>query len=188
MRETIPDSDAGLTGTMTEMVASISALKRYALALTADAHEAEDLVQESVARAIAGLAGFDPGTNLQAWLYTILRNTYRTRMKRRWLSHHDPATVDAIAQPTLPGQQSGLELEDLQRALEVLPHDMQRLVMMVGLDGVSYESAALAFGVKIGTLKSRLSRGRQMLKDLAEGEAVAATLRPRSRQLGLGAA
>src|SRR5271166_3319358 len=145
----------------------IPRLRRYARALTRAADRADDLVQDTLVRALTKGHLWQPGTDIRAWLFTIMHNQY-VNMVRREIP--DSATVDieqmssalvATTDPTV-----GRQLVELDRALARLPDEQRDVILLVGLEGMTYESAAQILGVPIGTIRSRLSRGRETLRQL----------------------
>lgn len=151
----------------------IPRLRRFARAMVRDATLADDLVQECLERALSRLHLWRPGTNLRAWLFTILRNLHINGVRRR----QTVVDIDAEAQAAIgaaPGSQFvRLELRDLRRALGLLPNEQREVVLLIGLEGISYGEAADILGISIGTVKSRLSRGRRALRLLMEGKSPA---------------
>jgi RNA polymerase sigma-70 factor (ECF subfamily) len=145
--------------------AEIPCLQRYALKLTRDAQLAEDLVQESLVRGLDKQHLWQEGTNLRAWLCTILHNQYVNQIRRavRERSIAELCEINgALTRP--PSQDKGLELRDLNRALKKLPATQRAAVLLIGLDGMRYDKAAEIVGVRVGTIRSRLSRGREKLR------------------------
>jgi len=156
---------------MSEMFERISQeiprLRRYARALTRDAVAADDLVQDCLARGLAKVHLWQEGTDLRAWLFTILHNQYVNTVRR---SVREGTTVEVSdAEPILvvrPVQLPRLELRDLQRALAKLPEEQRQVLLLVGMEGMSYEEVADVVGVPVGTIRSRLSRGRDAVRAL----------------------
>lgn len=156
----------------------IPALRRYARSLTGNTAEADDLVQESLSRALARRSkkGEEAGAirNLRAYLFTILHNAHVDRLgeRRRW-SYSLPAEVleNRLAQPA--PQYSQLELSDLAEALQRLPEEQRQAVLLVGYEGMAYKDAAQVLDVPIGTVMSRLSRGREALRRMMAGAPMA---------------
>jgi RNA polymerase sigma-70 factor (ECF subfamily) len=150
----------------------IPRLRRYARALTRDPSSADDLVQDCLTRALGKAHLWQEGTDLRAWLFTVLHNQHVNRVRR---SVREGVTVDASdAEPSLttsPSQYSRMELRDLERALARLPEEQRQVVLLVGLEGMRYETVAEIMGVPIGTVRSRLSRGREALRQMMGGEA-----------------
>jgi RNA polymerase sigma-70 factor (ECF subfamily) len=145
--------------------AEIPCLQRYALKLTRDAQLAEDLVQESLVRGLDKQHLWQEGTNLRAWLCTILHNQYVNQI-RRSVRERSIAELSKISGSLTrpPSQDKGLELRDLNRALKKLPATQRTAVLLIGLDGLRYDKAAEVVGVRVGTIRSRLSRGREKLR------------------------
>jgi RNA polymerase sigma-70 factor (ECF subfamily) len=162
--------------------AEIPKLRRYARALTRDEAAADDLVQECLVRALAKQHLFQGG-NLRAWLFTVLHNQYVNQVRR---AVREGAVVTiSETEPSLArgaNQGSRLELRDLDRGLARLPEEQRAVILLIGLEGMSYEEAAEIVGVPVGTIRSRLSRGREMLRRLMgvvpHGQAEAAVARP----------
>jgi RNA polymerase sigma-70 factor, ECF subfamily len=150
-----------------KIAAEIPGLRRYARALVRDVIGADDLVQESLTRALSKLHLWREGTNLRAWLFTILHNQYVNQIRR---SVRDGATVQF--DETVPrlsqqaSQEKHLELRDLDRALGQLPEEQRVVILLVGLEGLPYAEVGAALGIPVGTVRSRLSRGRDTLRDM----------------------
>jgi RNA polymerase sigma-70 factor, ECF subfamily len=147
--------------------AEIPRLRRYARALTQRAAWADDLVQGCLARAIAKQHLWQEGTDLRAWLFTILHNQYVNEVRRSSRCGTEIPVEDvATALPTKENATASLELRDLHRALQRLPETQRQVILLVGLEGMRYEQVAEILNVPIGTIRSRLSRGREMLREL----------------------
>jgi len=147
----------------------IPRLRRYARALTRSADRADDLVQETLLRAIAKAHLWQTGTDIRAWLFTIMHNQYVNMVRR---AMRDEATVDieqmtssltATTDPTASRQ-----LHELERALDSLRPEQREVILLVGLEGMSYEAAAQILSVPVGTVRSRLSRGRDALRQVMD--------------------
>ncbi|MCP5368920.1 MAG: sigma-70 family RNA polymerase sigma factor [Hyphomicrobiales bacterium] len=154
------------------MAEQIPALRRYARALLRDASQADDLVQDCLERALSRQHLFRPGTNLRAWLFTIMHNQFVNFAKRRGRAP-DVVPLDdegghlpggAVA----PDQGGRLRLRDLSRALDALPEEQRAVVLLVGLEDLSYRETAEVLDVPVGTVMSRLARGRERLRRLME--------------------
>lgn len=146
-----------------QLVAAIPGLRAFGMSLTARADQADDLVQETLMKAWNHKNSFEAGTNLRAWLYTILRNEFYTQMRkrRREIEDADGAYSSKVA---TPGEQEGhLEMADLRNALAQLPDDQREAVILVGALGFSHQEVTKICGVAIGTVKSRVSRAREKL-------------------------
>ncbi|WP_244513978.1 MULTISPECIES: sigma-70 family RNA polymerase sigma factor [unclassified Methylobacterium] len=152
----------------TELTKALPGLRGFALSLTADASRADDLVQETVLRAWARQDLFVPGSNLKAWLCTILRNQFYTECRKRKREIED---VDgaAAAQLTAPAaQEHGSDLQTVWSHIGKLPELQREALLLVGAQGLTYEAAAEVMGCQTGTVKSRVSRARALLvADLA---------------------
>ena len=145
----------------------IPRLRRYARALTRDVTAADDLVQDCLARALSKLHLWQRGTDLRAWLFTILHNQYVNHVRRAVREGAAVALSDAeplLASP--PDQGKRLELRDLERAITKLPEEQRSVLLLVGLEGMRYEDVAAMSHVPVGTVRSRLSRGRETLRQL----------------------
>ena len=149
-----------------ELLAAIPHLRAFALALSGNVDRADDLVQEALARAIANIHQFTPGTSLQAWLFTILRNWMRSEFRKRRYEVEDPDGLLAGRLTVLPSQQGHVDLKDLRSALTKLSLEQRETLLLVGAEGFSYEEAAQITGTNIGTVKSRVNRARRHLARL----------------------
>jgi RNA polymerase sigma-70 factor (ECF subfamily) len=152
-----------------DIKAEIPRLRRYARALTHDLVAADDLVQDCLTRALGRLHLWQEGTDLRAWLFTILHNQYVSHIRRKvregaavGLSEREPQLTHAAQQ----GKR--LELRDLQRAIAKLPDIQRSVVLLVGLEGMGYEEVARVLGVPVGTIRSRLARARGALRRLTD--------------------
>ncbi|QCN94627.1 sigma-70 family RNA polymerase sigma factor [Azospirillum argentinense] len=152
-----------------QIEAEIPRLRRFARAMVRDATLADDLVQECLERALSRLHLWRPGSNLRAWLFTILRNLHINGIRRRQAVVDIDGEGQAAIGAAHGGQFVRLELRDLKRALGLLPTEQREVVLLIGLEGISYGEAADILGISIGTVKSRLSRGRRALRQLMEG-------------------
>jgi RNA polymerase sigma-70 factor (ECF subfamily) len=152
-----------------EIEAEIPRLRRYARALTRDVVTADDLVQDCLTRALGKLHLWQDGTDLRAWLFTILHNQYVNHIRR---SVREGAAVGLNENEPLlsraPQQGKRLELRDLERAIAKLPEEQRIVILLVGLEGMRYEEVAAVLDVPVGTIRSRLSRGRENLRKLTE--------------------
>lgn len=153
--------------------AEIPRLRRYARALTRDVTRADDLVQSCLTRAVAKQHLWQPGTDLRAWLFTILHNQHVNEVRRSVREGINVAVEDMA--PVLTVQSNAyasLQLRDLEAAIASLPQEQRQVILLVGLEGMRYEEVALILDVPVGTVRSRLSRGRDQLRRLMEmGEA-----------------
>jgi RNA polymerase sigma-70 factor, ECF subfamily len=147
------------------VAAEIPSLRRYARKLTRDNAAAEDLLQECLVRGLDKRHLWREGTDLRAWLCTILHHQYVNQIRRSVREGIAVGLSDAEAKLThAPSQDHGLQVRDMARALKNLPEGQRDAVLLVGLEGLGYEKAAKVAGVPVGTLRSRLSRGRQRLR------------------------
>ncbi len=144
--------------------AEIPRLRRYARALTRDVTRADDLVQSCLARAVAKQHLWQPGTDLRAWLFTILHNQYVNDVRR---SVREADSIELSEAPQLTVQSNAiasLELRDLETALGKLQPEQREVILLVGLEGMAYEEVAAVLEIPVGTVRSRLSRGRDQLR------------------------
>jgi RNA polymerase sigma-70 factor, ECF subfamily len=159
--------------------AEIPRLRRYAHALARHPISADDLVQDCLVRALSRMHLWEKDTDLRAWLFAIMHNEFVNKMRReRRKGTTAPIIEDSPSLICLPAQPNRLELRDLHRALGQLPEDRRALVLLIGLEGMSYDAAAEVLGVATGTVRSRLSRTRATLRRLMgiENEAAEAEL------------
>jgi RNA polymerase sigma factor (sigma-70 family) len=145
------------------LLQSIPALRAFAFSLTHDADRADDLVQDTLVRAWAKADSFTPGTNLTAWLFTILRNLFYSEQRKRKREVEDADGAFAARLATLPEQEVRVEMEAFRRALAALPAPQREALVLIGAQGFSYDEAALVCGVAVGTMKSRVNRARTRL-------------------------
>lgn len=148
----------------------VSSLRAFAKSLCGNPDRADDLVQETLVRAWSAHESYADGTNMRAWLFTILRNAYFTDIRKRRREVEDPDNAIALQVPTPAAQESSLEYAELQAALALLPANQREAIILVGASGLSYEEASAITGAAIGTIKSRVSRGRERLAQLMSGE------------------
>jgi RNA polymerase sigma-70 factor (ECF subfamily) len=141
-------------------------LRAFAVSLCGDIERADDLVQETLLKAWNHLDTFEEGTNLRAWLFTILRNTYFSECRRRRREVEDRDGMKAADLSVHPEQPGHLDMQDFRRALDGLPIDQREALVLVGAAGFSYEEAAQISGCAVGTIKSRVNRARTKLTEL----------------------
>jgi RNA polymerase sigma-70 factor (ECF subfamily) len=147
--------------------AEIPRLRRYARALTRDVVRADDLVQSCLARAVAKQHLWQPGTDLRAWLFTLLHNQHVNDVRRSVREGINVSIEDAAPVLTIqPNAIDVLQLRDLEKALGQLAQEQRQVILLIGMEGMTYEDAASLLGVPIGTVRSRLSRGRDQLRNL----------------------
>jgi RNA polymerase sigma-70 factor (ECF subfamily) len=162
--------DNDRSGFKRELLAALPGLRAFALSLIGDPHNADDLVQETIMKAWANQQSFDMGTNMKAWLFTILRNDFYSRMRKRGREVQDPDGTYTERLAVHPEQYGSLDLQDFRNALKQLPDDQREAIILVGASGFSYEEAADICDCAIGTIKSRVSRARTNLQALLQIE------------------
>jgi RNA polymerase sigma-70 factor (ECF subfamily) len=148
------------------MLATVPRLRAFAVSLCGNVDRADDLVQETLLRALANIDSFRPGTNLGAWLFTILRNHFRSEYRRRKREVEDADGRHAETLKSQPTQIGSIEFGEFREALEKIPDDQREVLLLVGASGFSYEEAAEICGCAVGTIKSRLNRGRKRLAEV----------------------
>jgi RNA polymerase sigma-70 factor (ECF subfamily) len=148
----------------------IPALRAFAWSISRNGSDADDLVQDTLIKAWSHRDKFEPGTNLRAWLFTILRNTYYTAIVRRRREVRDEDDQYARSMTSAPTQEWGLAMRALQAALNQLPTEHREALILVGAAGLSYEEAADICGCALGTIKSRVNRARTRLLKLMEAD------------------
>ena len=146
-----------------EVVAMIPPLRAFAWSLSHNGSDADDLVQDTLIKAWSNRGKFAAGTNLRAWLFTILRNTYYTSLIRRRREVRDEAGEYAATLRSEPAQDWNLTLQSLQDAIGQIPAEHREALVLVGAAGLSYEEAAEICGCAVGTIKSRVNRARARL-------------------------
>lgn len=161
-----------------EIVTHLKPMRAFALSLTRDMARADDLVQDTVVKAWTNIDKFTVGTNMRAWLFTILRNTFYSerRKARREVADADGAMTERMAEK--PAHDGYLALTDFRRAFEQLPAEQREALILVGAQGFGYEEAAQMCGCAVGTVKSRANRARKRLAemlDMGEDEAMEMT-------------
>ena len=153
-----------------ELVEHLPAMRAFAVSLTRNSSQADDLVQDTVIKAWTNFDKFQAGTNLRAWLFTILRNTFYSNRRK---AKREVADVDGILAGNLatkPAHDGRLQLNDFMVAFNKIPDEQREALILVGASGFSYEEAANMCGVAVGTIKSRANRGRRMLAELMQFE------------------
>lgn len=160
-----------MSDTIDLIEAEIPHLRRYARYLTRDLDRADDVVQDALVRAIANVAKWQPGTNMRAWLFVIVRNTFineRRRSSRNIADGDFEAATLALGVPA--NQENAFYLTELARVFENLPSDHQEVLLFVVVEGMTYEEAAEILEVPLGTVRSRLSRARDALRKSLDGD------------------
>jgi len=164
--DTVAEPMAAQPSVRDVMLAAVPNLRAFAMSLSGNADRADDLVQETVMRAMANIKSFTPGTNMAAWLFTILRNLFRSQYRKRRREVEDP-DGGYLASLKSPAEQFGrLEFKELIGALAKLPDVQREALLLVAASGFSYDEAAAICEVAVGTIKSRVSRARQLLAEL----------------------
>lgn len=171
--ELAPDADESQAGDCTEeIVGYIPALRFFARSLCRDPVEADDLVQETLVRAIENLRLFQRGTNLRAWLFTIMRNRFYSNWAKRARERTgEKDCVSSVPMATAEPQLWHLRAQELERALQQLPVHYRETIILVGALGESYLQAAAILDCDIGTIKSRVNRARAALREKLGGTA-----------------
>jgi RNA polymerase sigma-70 factor (ECF subfamily) len=156
-----------------ELSLHLGALRAFAVSLTRDAHAADDLVQDTIVKAWTNIEKFECGTNLRAWLFTILRNTFYSDRRKRQREVPDPDGHHAATLYEKPAHDGRLAMSEFLVAFDKLTPEHREALTLIGASGFSYEEAAEMMGVRVGTVKSRANRARARLSEilgLAEGE------------------
>ncbi|GMQ87413.1 MAG: sigma-70 family RNA polymerase sigma factor [Gammaproteobacteria bacterium] len=157
------------------LVTQIPRLRRYARALTGDVNRADDLVQDCLARALPRLKLWKPGTDMRAWLFTIMHNLFVNECRRQ----RKQPDMTAFAADDVPGpydnSEADVRLSELQSGLQRLAPEQREVLLLVSIEGLSYQQVAGVLGIPNGTVMSRLHRGRQQLRKWMSGEPCAAS-------------
>jgi RNA polymerase sigma-70 factor (ECF subfamily) len=185
---------AGSEGLRADIVSSIPSLRAFAVSLCGNPDRADDLVHDTLLKALGGMDSFTQGTNLTAWLFTILRNAYYSDYRKRRRETADPDGALAAKLEVPASQTSHMEFLDFHEALQKLPADQREALVLIGASGLSYDEAAEICNCAPGTMKSRVNRARNRLSELlglehsqrVETEASAA--KPKARRTVEGAA
>jgi len=149
-----------------QLVEHLPAMRAFAMSLTRNSAIADDMVQDTLVKAWTKIDKFEAGTNLRAWLFTILRNTYYSNRRK---AKREVADVDGVFTESLsqkPDHDGRLQMADFQRAFAQLPDEQREALILVGASGFSYDEAAETCDVAVGTIKSRVNRGRKHLVEL----------------------
>jgi RNA polymerase sigma-70 factor (ECF subfamily) len=148
-----------------EILALIPRLERYARVLTRDVVRADDLVQDCLARALEKIHLWEPGSDLRAWLFTILYRQHISHTRRDARHREGVELQGSDASLVFPANQTArLELRDLERGLAKLPEEQRSVILLVGMEGMDYAEAAAAVDAPVGTVRSRIARGRESLR------------------------
>ena len=155
-----------VSGVKADLISAIPGLRAFALALCGNADKADDLVQETLVRAYGSLSSFAEGTNLMAWLVTILRNAYYNERKKGRREVADPEGVIAGQLVSPAAQNAHMDLLDFRAALQQLPPDQREALILIGASGFSYDEAGSICNCAAGTVKSRVNRARERLSEV----------------------
>lgn len=156
----------GRTEFKQQLLKALPSLRAFAISLCGSHDRADDLTQECVMKAWSKQESFDLGTNIKAWLFTILRNEFYSQMRKRGREIQDSDGVFTEQLAVHPSQYGALDLSDFKTALDKLPDDQREAIILVCASGFSYEEAAEICGCAIGTIKSRINRARNRLQEL----------------------
>jgi RNA polymerase sigma-70 factor (ECF subfamily) len=149
-----------------DLLAAIPKLRAFAVSLCGNPDRADDLVQETLVKAWSHLSSFAEGTNMPAWLFTILRNIYYSEYRKRRREVADSEGTIAARLATAPTQNGHMDFLDFREALQKLPADQREALVLIGASGLSYEEAAAICNCAVGTMKSRVNRARHRLTEL----------------------
>ena len=153
-------------GFKAELIQLLPSLRAFARSLTHNISQADDLVQDTLVKALANVDRFEPGTNLRAWLFTIQRNHYYSQLRKAKREVEDAEGRYAARIAVRAEQDGSVDLEDFKAAFAQLAPDHREVLTLVGASGCSYEEAAQICGCAVGTIKSRVNRARRKLADL----------------------
>jgi RNA polymerase sigma-70 factor (ECF subfamily) len=148
------------------MLAAVPDMRAFALSLCHQRDRVDDLVQEALLRALTGIQSFKPGTNMTAWLFTILRNNFLNEYRKSRREVSDAGEYFVGTMTSQPDQDAHLQLDEFRDALAQLPYDQREAIVLVGGAGVSYQEAARICRCAVGTVKSRVFRARERLAEL----------------------
>lgn len=162
------DTRSDLTDVQSLITQEIPRLRRYARALLRDAVDADDLVQDSLVRALTKAHLWERGTDLRAWLFTIMHNQHVNSV-RSGVRRGSQIPVDDLDLPAMPQSPiATLQLRELDRAMDKLPSEQRAVLLLIGLEGMRYEEVSAVLQIPVGTVRSRVSRGRDMLRKLLD--------------------
>ena len=159
------------------ILAELPRLRRYARAMLGDRAAADDLVQDTLERAWSRIAQWRAGSDLRAWLFGIMHNLRVDQLRRNGLLTTSLDEEEVAEVPVRPTQSDLLEVMDLESALRQLPDEQREVLLLVALEDMSYADIAASLGIPIGTVMSRLSRGRERLRVVMDGRQPSANLR-----------
>jgi len=167
-----------------DLAALVPNLRAFARSIAGNPDHADDLVQETLVKAWKNRASFAPGSNLKAWLFTILRNAFLSERRKRKYEVADQDGELSAQIAVKPEQNSHMDMLDFQQAFNQLPQDQREALLLIGAEGFSYEDAALMCGCAVGTIKSRVNRARNRLVELLGLTAEAEEMLPSRRAAG----
>lgn len=173
IRANLAQADPAQADPRDRLAASLPRLRAFAISLTRNVTLADDLVQETILKAWSNMEKFEAGSNLDAWLFTILRNTYYSALRKTRREVQDSEGTHAALLSEKPAHDGRLAFQDFQRAFDLLSPEHREVLILVGASGFTCEEAAGMMGVAVGTVKSRASRARKRLAELLhlkEGE------------------
>lgn len=154
-----------VNGLAAELTTQVASLRRYARALVRDRGDSDDLVQETLARALSRADRFQPGTNLRAWLFTIMHNLHVNQVRQSAARPPEVPVDDALGQlVSAPQQEARVQLHEMSAALALLPEEQRQVLLLIAMEGLKYEEVAQILGVPVGTVMSRLSRARHAMR------------------------
>lgn len=156
------------------LIAQIPRLRRYARALVGDAARADDLVQDCLTRALPKLGSWKPGSDMRAWLFTIMHNQFVNDCRKHKTGR---GLADCPVQVQADDAHSQVQMRDLQTGLQALPAAQREVLLLIGVEGLSYRQAAQVLDIPAGTVMSRLHRGREQLRNWMDGQSSASGLR-----------
>lgn len=149
-----------------DLLSVVPNLRAFAVSLCGNPDRADDLVQETLVKAWSNFDSFVEGTNLPAWLFTILRNIYYSEYRKRRREVSDSDGLHAAKLASAPAQTGHMDFLDFREALQKLPHDQREALILIGASGLSYEEAAAVCNCAVGTMKSRVNRARNRLAEM----------------------
>ena len=158
-------SEKARLGLKAMLLSELPALRAFALSLAGTDDRADDLVQDTLVKAWANASSFEEGTNIRAWLFTIMRNTFFSQYRKARREVQDVDGEAAARLVAMPDQLAHLDLADFRAHLDRLPADQREALILIGASGFSYEEAAEICGCAVGTIKSRVNRARQRLME-----------------------
>jgi len=153
-----------------EILDHLPALRAFAMSLTRNTHSADDLVQDTIVKAFSNFEKFETGSNMRAWLFTILRNTHYSHLRKHRREVEDPDGAIAERQAHMPDHDARLAVSDFMAAFATLPLEQREALALIGVAGFSYEEAAEMCGHPVGTIKSRVNRARAKLAQMLDIE------------------